>query len=508
MSGRFSAAIKVVPRSYFVLEAAKAASGLIFFIPEVFKMKKLIIADTTLRQAAKNRSRSLSFKEKIEIAKLLDKLSVDVLELAPLEDEKTDTILTKSICSSVENAVVALPCALSESGIAAAWETLSKAEKPRLQLVVPTSTVQMEFVCKKKPPLVLSMIAALVPQAKRLCNDVEFVAQDATRSERAFLYEAIKAAVSCGASTVTLCDNAGIMTSEELSAFVGEVYENVPELKNVTLGVRCSDEFSFGCACAFSAALAGAKEIKTAVCGEGTVSTEIFSRFLSARGSEFSLKTSLKTTMLERICGQIERIVKAEKSKTTPFETGVSASENSFVLSEYDTPEQVAAAVHRLGYDLSDEENANVFEAFSRISGKKSVTAKELDVIVATAALQVPSTYFLESYVVNIGNIITPTAHITLSKDGKSVSGLCAGDGPVDASFLAIEKITGHHYELDDFQIQAVTEGREAMGSALVRLRSKGKVYSGNGISTDVVGASIRAYINALNKIVYEEEEE
>lgn len=471
-------------------------------------MKKLRIADSTLRQTAKNRSHSLSFKEKIEIAKLLDKLAVDVIELAPIEDAKTDSLLTKSICSSVENSTVAILCELSESGIKTAWDAVSKAKKPRLQLVVPTSTVQMEFVCKKKPPLVLSMIGVLIPEAKKYCSDVEFVARDATRSEPEFLYEAIKSAVSCGATSVTLCDDAGIMTSEEFSDFIKKVYENVPELESVDLGASCSDEYSFGCACAVSSACAGATEIKTAVCGENAVSAEAFTRFLSARGSEFSLRTTLKTTMLERISGQITRIVNAEKSKTTPFETGVSSSNQSFVLSEYDTPEQVAAAVQSLGYDLSDEENANVYEAFSRISDKKSVTAKELDVIVATAALQVPSTYFLESYVVNIGNIITPTAHITLSKDGKSVSGLCAGDGPVDASFLAIEKITGHHYELDDFQIQAVTEGREAMGSALVRLRSKGKVYAGNGISTDVIGASIRAYVNALNKIVYEEEEE
>ncbi len=416
--------------------------------------------------------------------------------------------MTKSICSSVENSILALPCELSENGIKTAWDALSKAKKPRLQLVVPTSTVQMEFVCKKKPPLVLSMIEVLVPEAKKYCPDVEFVARDATRSEPEFLYEAIKKAVSGGATSVTLCDDAGVMTSEEFASFVKKVYENVPELKNVALGAACSDEYSFGCACAVSASCAGAAEIKTAVCGENTVSAEAFTRFLSARGSEFSLCTTLKTTMLERISGQIARIVNAEKSKTTPFETGVSSSNQSFVLSEYDTPEQVATAVQSLGYDLSDEENANVYEAFSRISDKKSVTAKELDVIVATAALQVPSTYFLESYVVNIGNIITPTAHITLSKDGKSVSGLCAGDGPVDAAFLAIEKITGHHYELDDFQIQAVTEGREAMGSALVRLRSNGKVYAGNGISTDVIGASIRAYVNALNKIVYEEEAE
>ena len=160
-----------------------------------------------------------------------------------------------------------------------------------------------------------------------------------------------------------------------------------------------------------------------------------------------------------------------------------------------------------MGYDLSEEDGAKVYEAFKVIAAKKEkVGAKELDAIVASAAMQVPPTYKLDSYVVTSGNTISATAHMKLFKLDKTVEGVSLGDGPIDASFLAIEQITGHHYELDDFQIQSVTEGREAMGQTVVKLRSEGKVYSGRGISTDIVGASILAYINALNKIVYEEE--
>ena len=154
---------------------------------------------------------------------------------------------------------------------------------------------------------------------------------------------------------------------------------------------------------------------------------------------------------------------------------------------------------------MSEEDSAKVYEEFLRVASKKTVGSKELDAIVASAALQVPSTYKLESYVINNGNIITASAHITLQKNGKIMEGIEIGDGPIDASFIAIDKIIGHHYELDDFQIQAVTQGKEAMGSALVKLRNDGKLYSGNGISTDIIGASIRAYLNAINKILYEE---
>ena len=136
---------------------------------------------------------------------------------------------------------------------------------------------------------------------------------------------------------------------------------------------------------------------------------------------------------------------------------------------------------------------------------KKTVTAKELDAIVANVALQVPAAYTLDNYVINSGNIISASAQITLEHNGKTVQGVCIGDGPIDAAFRAIDQIIGHHYELDDFQIQAVTEGKEAVGQALVKLRANGRVYSGSGISTDILGASLRAYLNAVNKIIYEE---
>ena len=161
----------------------------------------------------------------------------------------------------------------------------------------------------------------------------------------------------------------------------------------------------------------------------------------------------------------------------------------------------------RLGYDLSEEDGAKVYEAFKVIASKKEkVSAKEMDAIVASAAMQVPPTYKMDSYVVTSGNTISATAQLKLYKNEKVMEGVALGDGPIDAAFRAVEQITGQHFELDDFQIQAVTEGREAMGQTVVKLRSGGKVYSGRGISTDIVGASIHAYINALNKIVYEED--
>ena len=210
---------------------------------------------------------------------------------------------------------------------------------------------------------------------------------------------------------------------------------------------------------------------------------------------------------IQRLTKQIEWITRAKKSATTPFDTGISAGSGAeFSLSSNDSLDEVAKAVAQLGYDLTEDDIAKVYESFSHIASKKAVSSKELEAIVASVALQVPPTYRLKSFVINSGNLISATANISLDKGDRMMQGVSVGDGPIDAAFLAIEKIIGTHYDLDDFQIQAVTEGREAVGSAVVKLRSStGKLYSGRGISTDIIGASIRAYINALNKIVYEE---
>ena len=190
-----------------------------------------------------------------------------------------------------------------------------------------------------------------------------------------------------------------------------------------------------------------------------------------------------------------------------PQDSGV-REDGGIFLTAYDSAEAVIKAVEQLGYELSDEDKPKVYEAFCNIASKKDkVGVRELDAIVASSAMQVPSSYQLESYVINSGNTIASSAHLRLVRGGKTLDGICLGDGPIDAAFLAIESITGCHYELDDFQIQSVTEGREAMGQTIVRLRSQGKLYAGRGISTDIVGASIQAYLSALNKIVYEEAE-
>ena len=458
-------------------------------------MKQITIADATLCKEGSN----FSFKEKIEIARQLEKMNVDVIELPEITNAKTDTLLIRTVSTFVKKSVISVAAGLSIESVENAITAVSGATYPRIRISLPMSPVGMEYVCHKKPDKMLAWIEKTVSMAHASCADVEFCAEDATRAEREFLYKAIDTAIAAGASEITVCDKAAEMLPDDFAAFAADVCKH----SSVPVSVSCGNGNGMACASVILAVRAGAAGVKACV-GDECVSLETFAGLVKNCGVTYGFSSGIKYTEMNRIIKQILWVlsnVKDEKGIGTLKDDG----DAGIFLDVNDDREAVCEAIMKLGYDLSEEDKTRVFEEFLRVASKKRVGAKDLEAIVASVALQVPATYSLVSYVINNGNIISSTAQITLKKDGEESSGVCIGDGPVDAAFRAIEQIIGHHYELDDFQIQSVTEGKEAMGSALVKLRSEGKLYSGNGISTDIIGAGIRAYINAVNKIVYEE---
>ena len=468
-------------------------------------MKSIKLIDITLRESNAFRDSALSFREKLEVARGLDRIRVDAIELAPIAAGKADLLSNKTIASVVSAALTAA-VDVTGSSVEETWDSIRSAKHPRLNVLAPVSPVQMEYLAHKKAPAMLDIITEQVKKCRFFCEHVEFSALDATRAERDFLYKAIAAALEAGASRVTLCDSAGIFLPDEFAAFVTDVRANVPGMEQADLYVQVSDEMHMAAACAAAAVKAGATGIKCTASPSGYPTLEQVSRFIQMKGTDLDITCSLRTTELERTVAGLTRLLETQRTETSSFDSVVSNEISNICLSENDQISDVISVVRQLGYELSEDDYAKVYEAFRRVAVKKSfVGTRELDAIVASTAMQVPSTYRIERYVINSGNVITATANLTLEKDGEKFRSVAIGDGPVDAAFLAIEQIIGHHYELDDFQIQTVTEGREAMGSALVKLRAGGKLYSGNGISTDIIGASIRAYISALNKIIYEE---
>lgn len=445
---------------------------------------------------------TFSFKEKIEISRQFEKLGVDAIELPEIENVKTDTLLIKTIASFVKNSVISVGVGINAQSVENAAAALQTAKRPRIRIELPVSTVGMEYTCHKKAPKMLEIVKELVALAKQKCDDVEFCALDAARAEKEELKAFITAAAENGATLITVCDSAAEMMPDSFKEFINEI-KGMLNGFDVNIGVMCDNKNGLAAANAITAVTNGANTVKTNVTGD-LVPVETFAGIIKNCGNSYDFESNVKYTELNRIIKQVNWIIgnaKNEKSAVTVAE----ALESGIKLDKNDEQSAVINAVMKLGYDLSEEDAGKVYEEFLRVAEKKNVGAKELDAIVASVALQVPPTYKLINYVINNGNIISASAQITLEREGKKIQGICIGDGPIDAAFLAIEQIIGHHYELDDFQIQSVTEGKEAMGSALVKLRSGGKLYSGNGISTDIMGASIRAYLGAVNKIVYEE---
>ena len=469
-------------------------------------MDQIRISDVTMKQTGKEFS--LSFKEKLEIPKLLDRLNVDVIELEGITQPKIDALRIKSVASTVKNSIIAVPVALSTDSVDATWNALKEAKSPRLQVVASTSPVQMEYLFHKKPDAMLKAVEETVAACRAKTENVEFIADDATRSDSAFLYKIIKTAIDAGAKTITICDVTGSILPDELSTFIDDLYTNVAELKNVVLGISCSNELAMADACAIASIQHGVREIKAAAYPINQTSLPHVSRLLATKGEAFGVTCSVRTVEMKRIIKQIDWMCQTSRSKNSPFDNGVQDVADDVAFTANDNMATVLKAVEKLGYDLSEEDKAQVWDAFQKIAARKdAISSKELDTIVASAAMQVPATYVLNTYNITASNTSSSMAYMKLDKNGQMLEGIALGDGPVDAAFLALENILGCHYELDDFQIRSVTEGREAMGEAVVKLRSNGKLYSGRGTSTDIVGSSIQAYISAVNKIVYEEAE-
>lgn len=461
-------------------------------------MKKINVTDITLKKLALSREVALLFREKTAIAACADGLGADGIELAPIKSLREDTIIYKTIAKNVRRSTVAIPVGFTAEDVANAWECVKEAVKPRLQVEVPTSTVQMEYIYHVKADKMAVKIAELTAEAKKLCADVEFVAMDATRADEVFLIQAAKAAEENGAGIITLCDDAGVALPEEIATLVSKVKAAV----SVPVYVQVSDSIGMAVAAAVAAIGAGADGLKCAMAGEGALSMGALATAIAARGDAIGASVALENT---KIHASIEDML--SKMNHAAYESADAVSEKKKILLDEDsTLSDVAYAANVLGYDLSDEDKGKVHKALMQVCEKKgSVGAKEFEALIASSAMQAPSTYHFESYSTSCGNLTTAMSQVTLRCGDEILCGVSTGDGPIDSVFRAIEQSIGYHYELDDFQIQSVTDGKEALGSALVKLRVGGKLYSGNGSSTDIVAASIRAYINALNKIVFEE---
>ena len=429
-----------------------------------------------------------------------------MLETSLLLNGKSDILLLHTLLPLAENRVISCPVEMNAESVKTAWDAIGKAKHPRLNLLVPVSTVQMEYHCHQKPAAVLESLTQTAQAIKALNCEFEISFLDATRAETDFLVQAINAGIASGADVITVCDTAGQMFADEMLAFLEQLKHDIPALDKVVLSVECSNALHMAPACAVACLNAGVKQLKTAVGSADLLALDAFADVLRNKGRKLGVTANLNLNNCEKLVSRIGELLNGQAVEARPASVLPSGA-GDWKLSVSDDMATINAAVKKLGYELSADDLGKVYEEFQRLAQKKTLGAKDLDAIVAAAAMQVPPTYKLQSFVINSGNIISSMAHVVLLKGDEEVQGFSMGDGPIDAAFLSIENIVGRHFELDDFQISAVTEGREAVGSSVVRLRCNGKLYSGKGVSTDIIGAAIRAYLSAVNKIIYEEEQ-
>ncbi len=268
--------------------------------------KEVQICDCTLCQGEK--SPDMSFREKIELCRMLDKLGIDLIELNELRQTKTDSLLVKSISQTVKNARIAVPVTLPDQNIGVVWEALKDARNPRLQVVVPVSSVQMEYIFHIKPDALAELVSDTIHKCRSHTDDVEFIAMDATRSDIRFLHTVLKKAIDAGASTVTLCDTAGSMLPEETADFLKSLIDDVPELKNITIGYSCSDALNMADACAISAVQCGVRELKAAAFRTDSISLKHIVNILNIKQKHFGISMKIGIEKLFTLSAQIENL--------------------------------------------------------------------------------------------------------------------------------------------------------------------------------------------------------
>ena len=461
-------------------------------------MKKIEIVDITLKKLSEEREVSLLFREKSAIASNAELLGANVIELPAVKNSREDAIIYKSIAQSIKNAVLSIPVGFTKESVQTAWECIKHAKKPRLQIELPVSTIQMEYAYHVKQEKMLEKIIELIKESKSLTSDVEFSALDATRANVDFLVLVAQEAEKNGATSISICDDAGTSMPE----YIAKLVETVKNAVSIPVYVQVSDRINMGVASAIASITKGAYGLKCAMVGKNVLLAGEISDAISACGAQIGAEIELKNT---KIHASIDDLISKINHKAYEVTENVDESKK-ILLDDESSLTDVMNSAQALGYDLSESDCGKVYKALIKVCEKRgTVGSKEFEALIASNAMQAPSTYHFETYTTTSSNVSTAMSQVTLKVGDEIICGVSAGDGPVDSAFRAIEQCIGHHYELDDFQVQSVTEGKEALGSALVRLRNNGKLYSGNGTSTDIVAASIRAYINAVNKIVAEE---
>lgn len=495
---------------------------------------RVIIFDTTLRDGEQSPGASMNTAEKLRIATQLEKLGVDVIEAGFPAASEGDFEAVTQIAKRLKTVEVAGLCRASKKDIDCAWESVRHAVKPRIHTFIATSDIHMKYKLNMTRDEVVEKAIEAVKYAGRFTSNIEFSAEDGSRTDRDFLCQIFEAVIDAGATTVNLPDTVGYAIPQEFGDLVKYVMTHTPNIHKAVLSVHCHNDLGLATANTLAAISAGARQAEVTINGigerAGNTSLEEVVMALKTRPNYLTGTTSIDTTQIyptSRLVSMITGImVQPNKAivgaNAFAHEAGihqdgmlkhpmtyeimkpetVGLTSTKLVLGKHSGRHALRVHLQKMGYDLGEEELNVVFTKFKELADKKKeVLDEDLESLVTEGILRSSEVFQLEYLHVSSGTTVYPVANVRLSINGRSVKGTHEGNGPIDAIFNAISKLTGTESELLRFSIGAITGGTDAQGEVTVRLREKGLIALGRGADSDIITASAKAYINGLNRL-------
>jgi len=495
-------------------------------------VRRVRIFDTTLRDGEQSPGASMNIEEKIQMAKQLARLGVDIIEAGFAISSPGDFDAVRRVSVEVEGPTVCSLARAKEVDIRKAWEALREAPKPRIHTFHSTSDIHLKHQFRVSREQALETSARMVALARSFVDDVEFSPMDATRTDLSYLLEVLDAVIEAGASTVNIPDTVGYTTPEEFGRMIGEIKKMVGE--RAVISVHCHNDLGLAVANSLSAVVNGAGQVECTINGigerAGNCSMEEVVMALRTRRDFYRADTGVRTEEIMRSSRLVTKITGIPvqpnkaivganafaheagihqdgllKDKSTyeiisPASVGLTSAK--LVLGKHSGRHAFKTRLKELGYDLAPEEIESAFERFKHIADqKKEIYDEDLETIVSEEVSKIPEVYSVVSLHVESGTDVKPSATLKLSAHGKLLEMTAEGDGPVDATYKCVAGLTKTSSELLRFEVKGITGGTDALGEVVVTLEEDGQVVRGHGADTDIIVAAARAYVNALNRL-------
>ncbi|MGQ9503919.1 MAG: 2-isopropylmalate synthase [Thermogutta sp.] len=499
--------------------------------------RRIVIFDTTLRDGEQSPGCSMNLQEKLEVAHALAQLGVDVIEAGFPIASPGDFDAVKALAQEIRGPVICGLARCRQEDIDRAWEALQSAESPRIHVFLATSAIHREHKLRMTKDQIIDVAVAGVRRAVKYCSNVEFSPEDAVRTEIDFLCQVVEAAINAGATTVNIPDTVGYATPGQMFRVITTLRERVPNIDKAVISVHCHNDLGMAVANSLAAVEAGAEQVECTINGigerAGNCALEEVVMALRVRQDVYGADTGIVSQRLvptsrlvagitgmvvqrnKAIVGQNafaheagihqDGILKEPKTYEIMRPEDVGFSRSDLVLGKHSGRAALAARAKALGYQLTPEQLDRVFHEFKVLADKKKeIYDGDLAALIEQETRVVVDTWSLESYHLTVGSQRVPEVTMSLRRADNEVKTvtLAAGDGPVDAVFLAIEKITGLSVSCRDFRVHSVTVGKDALGEVQVQIEYNGEIFRGRGVSTDSLEASAKAFLNAINRVL------